>query len=329
MPTAPTRPTGVIRVSAPGINGSASARPLWIIGDLHGDLPALESALAQIRAHAATENGGAPRIIFLGDFFDDEGFGLEVLLRVFELIALAPEAVCVIAGNHDEALSYDGCRFASSVSPSDFTDFLNVNLAHEWIERAGKLAVRLTARSPRALFFPDGLLVAHGGFTLTDLHARLAETGDWNDAACLSDFVWGRAHPKARRKMPNRFSRGSQFGYEDFADFSALSARLGRPVTHMVRGHDHVQERYAVYPAYRAHPLLTTVALSRRLNREQFGPYERAPTLARVVEGSLPQVYQLHIPADMINEFFPQPVNGVNGVNGHASGASAGGDAQP
>ena len=248
-----------------------------------------------------------PRIVFLGDLFDDEGFGLEVLLRVFELIVDAPDRVCLIAGNHDEALSYDGVRFASSVAPSDFADFLNANLAHEWIERAGKLAVRLFARAPRALFFPDGLLVAHGGFPLVDLHPRLAETGDWNDPMCLSDFVWTRAHPKARKKLPNRFSRGSQFGYEDFAAFCSLSAGLGRPVTHMVRGHDHVEERYAAYPAYRAHPVLTTVALSRRLSRESFGPYERVPTMAQFVEGALPRVYRLHIPADMIREVYPEP----------------------
>jgi hypothetical protein len=280
-------------------------QPLWIIGDLHGDLLALEAALAQIQACAQTEGGAWPRIIFLGDFIDDEGFGLELLLRIFELIAEAPERVCVIAGNHDEALSFDGARFASSVSPSDFADFLNASLAHEWIVRAGKLAVRLTAQAPRALFFQDGLLVAHGGFPLADLHPALTETGNWNDPACLLDFVWGRAHPKARKKMPNRFSRGSQFGYEDFADFCALSTRLGRPVTHMVRGHDHVEHRYAIYPAYRAHPVLTTVALSRRLNREQFGPHARAPTMARIVPAGLPQVYRLHIPADLVNRVFP------------------------
>jgi Calcineurin-like phosphoesterase len=288
------------------VSAMDDASPLWIIGDLHGDLLALEAALAQIR-HDPPVKGASPRIIFLGDFIDDEGLALEVLLRVFELIVEAPERICVIAGNHDEALSYDGKQFASSVSPSDFADFLNANLAHEWIERAGKLALRLTAHAPRALFFPDGLLVAHGGFPLVDLHPALVETGDWNDPACLSDFVWSRAHPKARRKMPNRFSRGSQFGYEDFADFCSLSARLGRPVTHMARGHDHVDERYAIYPAYHAHPVLTTVALSRRLNRERFGPYERAPTLARMVVASLPQVYQLHPPADLIEEVFPQP----------------------
>ena len=286
-----------IRVSA-----MDEASPLWIIGDLHGDLVALEASLAHIHTQP---DSPAPRIIFLGDFVDDEGFALEVLIRVFELILEAPERVCVIAGNHDEALSHDGERFVSSVSPSDFADFLNANLTDEWITRAAKLALRLTAHAPRALFFPDGLLVAHGGFPLADLHPALIETGNWNDPACLSDFVWCRAHPKARRKMPNRFSRGSQFGYEDFADFCALSARLGRPVTHMARGHDHVDERYAIYPAYHAHPILTTVALSRRLHRERFGPYERAPTLARVVASSLPQVYQLYPPADLIHEAFP------------------------
>lgn len=299
------------------------AIPLWIIGDLHGDLLGLEAALALIRDEAASTDAAAPRIVFLGDFFDDEGHGLELLLRVYQLVLETPERICVIAGNHDEALSYVGGRFASTVSPSDFSDFLNANLAHEWIERAGKLAVRLTAQAPRALFLPDGLLIVHGGFPLVDLHPKLLETGDWNDPACLSDFVWTRAHPKARRKMPNRFSRGSQFGYEDFADFCALAARLGRPVTHMVRGHDHVEDRYAVYPAFAAHPVLTTVALSRRLPREQFGPYERAPTVARVVAGMLPQVYRLRIPEPIIRDYFPRPVVGADPRTAAGVGAAS------
>lgn len=278
--------------------------PLWIIGDLHGDLLALEAALALIEAEGS--EAAPPNIILLGDLFDDEGYGLELLLRVFELILERPGRMCVVVGNHDEALSYDGTRFATSVSPGDFADFLNANLAHEWIERAGKLAVRFFEQAPHALFMPDGLLVAHAGFPLTDLHARLEETGDWNDPACLSDFTWTRAHPTARRKMPNRFTRGSQFGREDFDDFCALSARLGRPVTHMVRGHDHVEDRFVIYPAYKAHPILTTVALSRRLPRESFGPFERVPTMARYVPGSLPVLHRLHIPAEMVLSVFPQ-----------------------
>jgi hypothetical protein len=301
------------------VSAMDAASPLWIIGDLHGDLLALESALMLIAEPEQERPKARPRIVFLGDLFDDEGFGLEVLLRVFELIVDTPERICVLAGNHDEALSYDGVRFASSVEPADFAEHLNANLAHEWIERAGKLAVRLFARAPRALFFPDGMLIAHGGFPLVDLHPQLIAKGDWNDSACLSDFVWTRAHPTARKKLPNRFSRGSQFGYEDFAEFCAVAARLGRPVTHLVRGHDHVEERYAVYPAYHAHPVLTTVALSRRLSRERIGSYERVPTLARVVERALPQVHRLHVPADMIRDIYPDP-DAQNGLEGQMTG---------
>ncbi len=283
-----------------------SDEPLWFIGDIHGDLLALQSALALIRREGERENAGPARIVLLGDLFDDGGYGLETLLRVFELILESPQLVCLIAGNHDESLGYDGARFTATVSPADFSDFLNANLAHEWIGRAGKLAIRLAATAPRALFFPDGLLVAHGGFPLSDLHAALAEGLDWNDARCLVDFVWTRAHPRARKKLPNRVSRGSQYGYEDFAAFCAAATGRGRPVTHMVRGHDHVEERYEIYPAYAETPVLTTVALSRRLGRELFGPYVRVPTVARWSRGLLPQVHRLHIPEQMIRGCYPE-----------------------
>jgi hypothetical protein len=280
--------------------------PLWFIGDLHGDLLSLEAALALISRESGREGGGRARIVLLGDLFDDGGFGLETLLRVFELMLGCSSEVCLLAGNHDEALGYSGSRFTATVSPSDFADFLNENLAHEWINRAGKLAVRIAANAPRALFFPDGLLAVHGGFPLRDLHTHLGESRDWNDPQCLTDFVWTRAHPRARKKMPNRSSRGSQFGYEDFAAFCALSAALDRPVTHMIRGHDHVEERYESYPAYSGTPVLTTNAMCRRLARELFGPFVRVPTVARWVRGSMPGVYRLHIPEEHVRRCYPE-----------------------
>ena len=282
--------------------------PLWFIGDLHGDLLALEAALLLIRNHSA-HGSKKSKIIFLGDLFDDEGFGLEVLLRVYEVILENPALVCMIAGNHDEALGHNGTHFTSSVSPSDFSDFLNINANDEWIRRSGLAAIALFDSAPRALFFPDGLLVAHGGFPLVDLHPLLETTSDWNNPDCLSDFVWTRAHPTARRKLPNRFSRGSQFGFEDFAAFCSLTAQLGRPVTHMIRGHDHVEHRFQTYPAYSANPILTTVALSRRLSREFLGPYERTPTIARYVEGAMPQIFRLQVPAGMISEIYPEALD--------------------
>ena len=299
--------------------------PLWFVGDLHGDLLALEAALALV--HRDASDGPPPRIVFLGDLFDDGGYGLEVLLRVFELILESPATVCFIAGNHDEALGYTGAGFTATVSPSDFSEFLNAHLAHEWITRAGKLAVRLAASAPRALFFPDGLLATHGGFPLVDLHDMLRATRDWNDPRCLTDFTWTRAHPRARKKLPNRSSRGSQFGYEDFAAFCALATELERPVTHMVRGHDHADDRFEIYPAYTAHPVLTTVALSRRLPRELFGPHVRVPTVARWIEGALPQVHRLLVPDPIVHELFPEELEPDAPLTVDGGGAADGGTA--
>jgi hypothetical protein len=52
--------------------------------------------------------------------------------------------------------------------------------------------------------------------------------------------------------------------------------------------------------------VLTTVALSRRLGREMFGPYGRVPTVARWVRGALPQVHRLHIPERLVRACYPE-----------------------
>ncbi|HEX2187290.1 MAG TPA: metallophosphoesterase [Longimicrobiaceae bacterium] len=280
---------------------------VWFVGDLHGDLLALEAALQ----HIGRSGGGADaRIVFLGDLFDDGPHAPEVVLRIFELLLDGPMRVTVVAGNHDEGLVHRDGRFESTVLPSDFTDWLNASPDHPWAARLGRLVARFFARAPRALFFPDGLLVAHGGVPHTDLHDLLAETGDWNDPRVLQDFVWLRAHPRARKRIPNRTTRGSEFGREDFAAFCRLAARLGRPVSRMLRGHDHVEERFATFPAWAEHPVLTINTLSHRLPREVFGPYERVPVVARWVRGELPEVRRLLIPPELVREVYPEPASG-------------------
>jgi hypothetical protein len=279
---------------------------VWFVGDVHGDLLALEAALQ----HIDRSGGGADaRIVFLGDLFDDGTHSAQVVLRVFELLLDGPMRITIVAGNHDEALAFADDRFQSTVIPSDFTDWLNAEsrAGHPWAARLGKLIIRFFARAPRALFFPDGLLVAHGGIPHTDLHAELEEQGNWNDPRVLQDFVWLRAHPRARKRIPNRTTRGSEFGREDFAAFCEVATRLGRPVGRMVRGHDHVEERFAVFPQWAAHPALTINTMSHRLPREMFGPDERVPVIARWVRGELPEVRRLFIPPELIQEIYPDP----------------------
>jgi hypothetical protein len=286
---------------------------VWFVGDLHGDLLALEAALQ----HIDRSGGGADaRIVFLGDLFDDGVHAAEVVLRVFELLLDGPMRVTVVAGNHDAALAWEDGRFQSTVLPSDFTDWLNeaAGAGHPWAERLGRLIVHFFRRAPRALFFPDGLLVAHAGIPHTDLHAELAESGNWNDPRVLQDFVWLRAHPRARKRIPNRTTRGSEFGREDFAAFCDVATRMGRPVSRMLRGHDHVEERFAVFPSWTEHPALTINTLSHRLPREVFGPFERVPVVARWVRGELPEVRRLFIPAELIRDVYPEPLGAAEGA---------------
>jgi hypothetical protein len=77
----------------------------------------------------------------------------------------------------------------------------------------------------------------------------------------------------------------------------------------MVRGHDHVEERYLFYPAYKAFPILTTVGLSRRLSREFVGTFERVPTVAMYTKDSLPQIFRLKIPSDLVREIYPETLD--------------------
>jgi Calcineurin-like phosphoesterase len=278
---------------------------VWFIGDLHGDLLALEAALQHI-----DRSGGGPgaRIVFLGDLFDDGVHAAQVVLRVFELLLGGPARITIVTGNHDEALAFADGRFQSTVLPSDFTDWLNAHADDPLAARLGHLIIRFFARAPRALFFPDGLLVAHGGVPHTDLHEVLAREGNWNDPRVLQDFVWLRAHPRARKRIPNRTTRGSEFGRDDFTAFCEVATRLGRPVRRMLRGHDHVEERFAVYPAWTANPVLTINTLSHRLPREVFGPYERVPVVAKWVRGELPEVRRLFVPPELVQEIYPGPV---------------------
>lgn len=279
---------------------------VWFVGDLHGDLLALEAALQHIDRGGG---GSGARIVFLGDLFDDGVHAAQVVLRVFELLLDGPARVTIVAGNHDEALAFADGRFQSTVLPSDFTDWLNAHADDPLAARLGRLIIHFFARAPRALFFPDGLLVAHGGVPHTDLHEELATRGNWNDPRVLQDFVWLRAHPRARKRIPNRTTRGSEFGRDDFTAFCAVAARLGRPVHRMLRGHDHVEERFAVYPAWTANPVLTINTLSHRLPREVFGGYERVPVVARWVRGELPEVRRLFVPPELVREIYPEPVD--------------------
>jgi len=280
-----------------------AAGKIWFLGDLHGDLLSLESALTYIDAECPEST-----IIFLGDLFDDEGFGYEVVLRVFQLITERPNRIGFIVGNHDTSLTCttaETVTFSSSVSPSDFADFLNSKSDDPTVSKIGQLAVDFFKAAPRAIFMPDGLVAVHGGVPLGTRNSILQKPADLERSECLQDFTWTRAHERARKKIPNPTSKTSEFGFEDFTIFCEhVSKTLDIPTKRMIRGHDHFEAGHSTYERWSLNQCVTVNTLSRRLPRDPFGTFDRTPCVARWCPDLSPEIHQLIIPAEIIRGFY-------------------------
>jgi diadenosine tetraphosphatase ApaH/serine/threonine PP2A family protein phosphatase len=71
------------------------AEPIMIVGDIHGDLQALNFVIGE------REEIDCKNILFLGDYVDRGLQGTEVLLRLFQLKIEDPEHVFLLRGNHE------------------------------------------------------------------------------------------------------------------------------------------------------------------------------------------------------------------------------------
>lgn len=281
----------------------ADTPAVWFLGDIHGDILALDAAVRYVDA----QSPGAT-IVLLGDLFDDQGFGYEVVLRVLDLIASRPGRIGYIAGNHDVALSMRSepeLVFSSSVSPSDFADFLNDFRDDKVTTEIGEVLVRFFAAAPRAVFFPCGLIAAHAGVPLGSRWEHIATISDLERDDCLQDFTWTRAHERARKKIPNPSSKTSEFGFEDFSAFCEFAtSRLGLTAERIIRGHDHFETGYSIYPKWVRNQCVTINTMSRRLPRDPFGAFHRTPCVARWVPGAAPEVHCLTLPGALIDSYY-------------------------
>jgi hypothetical protein len=229
-------------------------------------------------------------------------------------------------------LQYDEAarRFRVTIEPAEYCESLNASLARDAPEdrervELAKAFIRFCSGRPRAVFLPDGTLVAHGGFPHTDVQKEIATLADLGRPRAQDDFLWARIAESARVKRPNRGSRGHEFGWDTFAQFcKAAGERLEVPVRRFVRGHDHVPDRWQEYPEYADNgvPVLTVNAMGRLLDGEPARRDGRAhpmPALARFAPGHLPEVVLLPLdPAEVARAFDrsrdgdpPEPVGGA------------------
>lgn len=288
----------VVRLSA---DTAGDAEEWFFIGDLHGDFFALHTLLRH-----AEDILPDCKILFLGDMVDRGDHPFECIFLLLEWGLQRPGRLAWIAGNHDIAfdLPAGASFFTSVVSPSELLDVVNVSDGLEGFRRElGHFVVELGRRLPRALLFPDGLMATHGGFPLTDLHVEGGQIADetaymeWlNSPECLKDFTWTRIH-RAPKKLPDRYSTGSQYGFKDFEAFCALKPDWF-PVKRMITGHEHPADGFAVHASYKINQALTLVGFGfddLRPTPSAYHHYADALHLGQGKTGELPAVLAVSV----------------------------------
>ena len=221
-----------------GDAASIANRDIWFIGDIHGDILAFRSAMAFIASNSLHR----PIYVFLGDLFDRNPFGLNVLIEAMGLLRDDPASVFFIAGNHDDGLEWTDAGFSSRITPHQFSDELNA-FGDEATKEFVREYVRLARKLPVGLVLPNGIFATHGGVPSRPERA-VKNIWEGKDAKEIKRLIAG----KRSEFLCNRFQKDVSSGSKISPDFSwveiinfgeAIEKAYGVPVRSMVRGHDH------------------------------------------------------------------------------------------
>jgi protein phosphatase len=199
--------------------------PIYIVGDLHGNL----FDLLRILIHIGPLPGA--HVLFLGDYVDRGEYSIEVVVLLFALVLRYPEAVFMIRGNHEfHEINgrYGFRRDLADAFPNDATClFQAFNACFDWL--------------PFSALVGGDILCVHGGISpsitaLNDLRDMARPVSSCNDT-CIADLVWSDPTEDSPGFLQSNRGRGVTFGVEAVAGFICrLSLR------HIVRAHQCVAD---------------------------------------------------------------------------------------
>lgn len=84
--------------------GPRPEQPLFVIGDIHGEMDLLEKMLEEIDGAIGVVKLSNPLLVFVGDLIDRGPNSADVLQRMFELTTEFPTNVVSLMGNHEQML---------------------------------------------------------------------------------------------------------------------------------------------------------------------------------------------------------------------------------
>jgi serine/threonine-protein phosphatase PP1 catalytic subunit len=189
-----------------------NAEPVLIVGDIHGDLQALEFII-RVREEVNCKN-----ILFLGDYVDRGLQGIEVLLRLFQLKIEDPEHIFLLRGNHE------------SVEMNLYYGFF------EEIEYDRDFLLRISQtydKMPLAAVLSGNIFCVHGGISGNESIEIIRKEEPF-------PYLWNDPSTRAGLTRSTRGSTVKEFG-PDIVDGFLKNNNLKR----IVRGHTALKTGYA------------------------------------------------------------------------------------
>jgi diadenosine tetraphosphatase ApaH/serine/threonine PP2A family protein phosphatase len=182
-----------------------------IIGDIHGDLQALDFILGE------RDRIGCKNILFLGDYVDRGTQGIEVLLRLFQLKLEDPEHIFLLRGNHET---------------------VEMNLYYGFFEEIGSDQAflfrlnRIYEKMPVAAVLSGHTFCVHGGINGTGSIDTITKEEAFN-------YLWNDPSKRSGFTPSSRGPPVMEFG-PDVVDGFLKTNNLKR----IVRGHTAIKKGY-------------------------------------------------------------------------------------
>ena len=316
-------------------NSEFLKRDIWFIGDIHGDLLAFKTVKAFIDSNSKHK----PVYVLLGDLFDRNEFGLEVIIEVVSLFKDHPDSIFMIAGNHDDGLSWDNGegegKFISSIIPHQFADYLNL-VDDELVSSFINEFVKHVKKLPVGLLFPNGLFATHGGIP-SRKDRNIQNVWEDLDGKAITELIRNQRD----QFLMNRFEKESLSGSKMHPDYSwreiinfsqAMQKVYGVEVRSLLRGHNHCKlcrhewnkstftgNEYCQNPDLVRDVLTMTSLLLMEDSEKRSCKREFSfPSVAHYVPGQIvPKVYSLELLKQDIESYYNEvkKVHGRNSAN--------------
>ena len=288
------------------LNEISEEEAFWIIGDVRGDVLALETVLAFI--DEATGRGRSPQIVFLGDLAAGTLGDAACLAIALERFAAAPSRTIFIAGDRELALTLENEKATDDRKPRGLADMPVADALQNSLRNLARAFSELVEKIPVAAICPDGMLLAHSALPRESILAAIenAQTLE-SQPNVLRAFAFDRLHPRESQVIPSAISGEGPAKPEDFAkSLQSLNRIFEIPVVRMVRGHDAAPEGHRWFRNYGDGVLLTITTMADELPIE-IGGSRRKPSVARLKSKRL-RVVRFEIPesiAIVAQQIFP------------------------